>query len=124
MTRIITQHTGKGLRLTIDGHTEYGEYGKSILCAAVSTLGQTLGYTVERYNAAKRLKSCTVEKSDGHIHIYAEPNDDAKLELATAFDTVLLGLIVLARQYPKHIKLEGKPPRTIDKTKTTRKDGG
>ena len=47
--RIETDSDGNTLGITVDGHAGYDEYGKDIVCAAVSALTVNMANSVEHF---------------------------------------------------------------------------
>ena len=82
----------KHMRLTVDGHAGYAPAGQDIVCAAVSALTWTLAAAVAPTGGA--------ELSPGHSVL---TGTDAAAPL---FDCICTGLVRIARQYPKHVKVE------------------
>lgn len=84
----------------ISGHAGYAEHGKDIVCASVSMLFQTVGYTLE-----EREDTCTVlnfgSQGFGTIRIQ-NPTRESYL-IMSAFET---GIALLSEQYPHHVSLE------------------
>lgn len=93
---VITQHKNG---LSIRGHAHYAEIGKDIVCAAVSSLAQTLIYSIEELTADK----IEYVSKPGLIEIkYGALSNEAKLLL----DSFWLGASLIASNYPQNITLE------------------
>lgn len=77
--------------LTVEGHANYGEAGKDIVCAAVSTLTFTLLGSVE-----------TTESTfaDGYVDAYYKPNN-------AVTEAVRNGFMMLAETYPDYVSVGG-----------------
>ena len=93
MITIIYNEKGQDMILRASGHAGYAEKGKDIVCAAVSTLMQTLAYSVD---------GGTIENDagDNALTVQAAQSSDnsAKFELVTD------GLYLLALQYPENVR--------------------
>ncbi len=93
MITIIYNEAGHDMILRAEGHAGYAEKGSDIVCAAVSTLMQTLAYSVD---------GGTIETGEGvnALTVRAAQSSDnmAKFELVTD------GLMLLARQYPVNVR--------------------
>lgn len=93
---IVVTVTADGIR--IEGHADYEEKGKDIVCAAVSTLAQTL---------IKALESFTHDKSwhvlrPGYINIdYRNLSEAGKLLV----DSFFLGICGIKEAYPEHLEI-------------------
>ena len=93
MIQITYNEMGDMMFLRAEGHAEYAPKGQDIVCAAVSTLMQTLAYSLD---------SGTVTCADDRnlMVVQAKQGTDslAKFELVTD------GLILLADAYPEHVR--------------------
>ena len=87
-------------KIIIKGHAMYADYGKDIVCAAVSTLLQTVGYSL-----TSREETMTQVDFDypgvGSVEI-GKPTRESHL-ITGVFE---LGASMLAEQYPDHVCLE------------------
>jgi len=82
--------------IEIDGHANYEEYGKDILCASVSILYYTLAQRLSELNCKHKRT-----QREGHIEIEVH-SDDAKVN--ECIDTCLCGLELLANEYSEYIE--------------------
>lgn len=93
MIQITYNEMGDMMFLRAEGHAEFAPKGQDIVCAAVSTLMQTLAYSLD---------SGTVTCADDRnlMVVQAKQGTDslAKYELVTD------GLILLADAYPEHVR--------------------
>lgn len=86
--------------LSIGGHANYGEYGKDIVCAGVSSLVQALiGWIEENYYTAENIN---VEKKAGEVLISCEGNED----VSAVFRMTAIGLEQIADAYPNHVQID------------------
>lgn len=86
-------------RITIKGHAGYGELGKDIVCAAVSTLTQVFIASVEELTKDK-LKSFI---SAGNAVIeYRDLTEKGTLLLNSFF----IGLGMIEQTYPEYVKID------------------
>lgn len=96
----------KGYR--ISGHANYDDYGKDIVCAAVSILGQNT------YNALIRIggidKSNLLLKLNDNGYLKVElPNrleEDVLYRTNIILKTFELGIVSLIKDYPEYIRLK------------------
>ena len=93
---VITRHKNG---LSIRGHAHYAEIGKDIVCAAVSSLAQTLIYSIEELTADK----ITYSMQPGQIEI---KHDTLSKEAGILFNSFWLGVSLIASNYPQNITLE------------------
>lgn len=78
--------------LVCEGHAD-GEYGQNIVCAAVSILVATLCEVVEEE---------AVENASGYTEVVCPINEKNN----AAVDFALVGLGMLAEEYPHEIRIE------------------
>ena len=87
--------------ISIHGHAMYADFGKDIVCAAVSSIVMTSVESIASINeAAIDLK----ENQDG-LDIIINKHDDITNKL---INTMLTLLDELAKKYPKNIKITNK----------------
>lgn len=91
----ITRHKES---LYIRGHAGYAEYGKDIVCAAISALLQTFIASVEELTEDEIKYS--VQSGDAVIE-HKELTAKANLLLVSFF----IGLNMIADEYPQHVKI-------------------
>lgn len=96
----ITYSSREPPSLTVEGHANYAEYGKDIVCAAVSALCQTLMNALAAY-------------TDDDISVRASPGDSMILwrgrqskEAALLTMSFLDGMRDIAETYPDYVKYE------------------
>ena len=96
MVEIVYQELSKEqkLRLTAHGHAGYAVKGQDIVCAAVSTLMQTLAYSTDSETGGMQ-GDCVPELI---VQADATEENQAKFELVTD------GLMLLAQQYPENVR--------------------
>lgn len=91
--------------LTVFGHAHYGEKGKDIVCAAVSSLVCTVAQAVELLYKDGILKDRPkTELSDGNAFIEWSAADDKKLIATAATDYTIRGLERIAGEYPDYVR--------------------
>lgn len=94
----------ENLTLKVEGHAEYGEKGKDIVCAAESMLVCALAETLE--NAAQRGRTTIrLEQEDGKAMISANPCMECRAEIKAYFRLCVTGLKMLQQEYREHIKV-------------------
>lgn len=93
------------MRLDVDGHAGAAEKGEDLICAAVSMMTQTLGRVLEETEARGRIE-CKVVNREGKAMIWANPTIGCMNETKAYFRFVVLGLRLLARQYPANVAVK------------------
>ena len=89
--------------LDIEGHAEYDEKGKDIVCSAVSTLFYTLAeslYTMKDY-----IEDLDIDDTDGFGHIECKPKYEYEANISLIYWTILNGFELVAKNYEKYVKL-------------------
>jgi uncharacterized protein YsxB (DUF464 family) len=94
---MITITRGKD-RITIYGHAGFAEPGKDIVCAAVSTLAQTLIQSVEKLTA----DVIEYDVKPGRLYIKWW---NLSSESRTLVDSFFCGVDMISFAYPAHVKI-------------------
>lgn len=95
-------------KIEMEGHAEYAEKGKDIVCAAASMLMYTLADTIQKYEETLWSKpKIQIDESDGKIKtkIQCVPKPEFKGNIDIVYQTVLYGLQLLAEGYPDNVQL-------------------
>lgn len=94
-------------RITLNGHAEYAEYGKDIVCATATALMYTLAAMCERIldknGQADRLSA---EFKSGRICVAYRGKSK---RIAAAFKQTALGLEIIEKNFPKFLRIVRKP---------------
>lgn len=90
------RHTPEKIEIT--GHANYAEPGKDIVCAAVSTLAQTLAESLEQLTP----DSVGYHMQPGFMKIIHGTLSDRGACLVKSF---LIGVKMVAEQYPDYVKV-------------------
>ena len=86
--------------LVVDGHANYAEHGKDIVCASVSILFQSLANALETYTA----DDIAVRISPGDSHIIWNGRQSSQARTLTwAF---VDGMQSVAEAYPEYVRLD------------------
>lgn len=84
--------------ITIEGHAGYEEKGKDIVCAAVSTLIQTMVATIEQ----KEPEAIEYKLTPGDSEVFiTHPSELTK----TLIDAFFIGVNEIADSHPDYVKI-------------------
>ena len=94
--------------LDMDGHADAPKEGEfDLVCAASSTLGQLLLYTLEEYrdthNGIIRIDE---SMEPGHMHIHVRAKEWSRVSIITRFSIIREGFDMLQDRYPEYIQVE------------------
>lgn len=96
MTTVTYEITKDGFRIECEGHSNYAETGKDIVCAGISTLIQTLIVHTD----------CFAHILDGYAYLEGDSPEYAEF--------VLTGLQLIEGEYGENLKVvEGCPRNSI-----------
>lgn len=95
------------LVLDVEGHAQYAPKGQDIVCAAESMLVQALGAMLAGMRG-RELEEFTVSgrSGSGCATIVAMPRKGYEERVRGAFECARAGFALLAKQYPKHVKVD------------------
>lgn len=102
----IVRRDGHIVRVVSDGHTDYGEEGEDIVCAALSSVIQTAALGLFRVAG---IKAVTLDRDDRAARFSMELGDMPAKDRHAAdliLDTMLCGIADLHEGFSKYIKLE------------------
>ena len=94
------------LELQVDGHAGADEFGKDMVCCAVSVLIQTLVRNMEVAQVRGELQYLDEEVRDGHVYLMPHPYGWSLQNIVTAYRVIREGLRALSEQYEQYIRLE------------------
>ena len=97
---------GVSLELLVDGHADYAEHGKDIVCAGVSAITQALSGFIENHDECEG--ECQENDCGGHMHIYALQADD---KAYAAFEMAFIGLLQIETAHPGFVTVSKKITR-------------
>ena len=84
--------------ITVNGHAEYDEYGKDIVCAGVTALVETLIASIEKLTSDKT----EYDISSGKAYIkYRDLSENAK----TLVDSFFIGFCMIANEFPNNVRI-------------------
>lgn len=98
------------MRIEFKGHAEAGEYGRDLVCAAVSILVQTLARTLQRAEQRGRTKFGADVQEKGPDKdmikaLWADPAIGNRMEIKSYFRFCVNGMRLLAEEYPRNVKV-------------------
>lgn len=99
MVEIIYKYGNPEHELHISGHANYEEEGKDIVCAAVSTLAQTLAIAIEEKTTIKN--EIFIDKGFITLKTY-----DRSQTIDNYFRMTLLGLRSISEEYPNYVSIQ------------------
>ena len=107
MLKVTFTIEGMKLSLRLEGHAEYAEHGKDIVCASASILACTLARIVLDAEQNGWLSSPPVIQLDsGDTTISCETNNRTDLVLMKCmFTFAIKGYALLAQDYPQYVRL-------------------
>lgn len=106
MTKVYYREYYDRFLIIVDGHSEFNEKGKDIVCSAVSILVFTLLNALKNEECDKRLIFRREIVHDGYFCVEVEPFDFSRKRIEGIIETVILGLVLLNEEYPENVKLE------------------
>lgn len=95
----------KNFELKIEGHAGQAEHGHDIVCSAVSILFYTLAENLSQSEEMLK-KHPIINIEDGNGYIKCRPKKEYTGNIALIYRSVLVGLELLAGQYPEYINFK------------------
>ena len=86
--------------LTLEGHANYDEHGKDIVCASVSILVTTLAAMLDYYD--ENYESDVVDQGNVDIRYKCDAGD---VRTETVFQMTMEGFELLAFRYPDYVTI-------------------
>lgn len=93
------------MRLRMDGHAGAGERGQDIVCAGASALMFTLIGAAE--DVPEYGMHAQINEKEASVEVRCYPDDKHEKRCRYLFDTIALGLGMLAEKYPDNIVIGG-----------------
>ena len=105
MINVTMTESGKKLSLRVEGHAEYAENGKDIVCASASILAHIFAVTILEFDEVYDVDS-TVDLTSGDTTIECTcKNDKAYENVSNAYRYTKLGYALLEHNYPQYVRL-------------------
>ena len=86
--------------LKTQGHAEYAEPGKDIVCAAVSILVFTLIESIDERDLSER---SVIEQESGKVLVSVKPKQSTEVKIRAVFEVIKNGFLLLEKNYKKNI---------------------
>ena len=97
---------GKNLSLRLEGHAEYAEVGKDIVCASASILAYTVAqFVMEAEHKGDLVSPPCIQLDIGDALVVCEPGEDAFYAVQNAYLFAKMGYAILAHNYPQNVRL-------------------
>lgn len=90
-------------RVTVRGHAKSDEYGRDLICAAVSSLALTLKGNLERMAEADIVTAYTARLEEGDAELSCDPRHRYRAVVGQTIQSVCVGFEILAEKYPDYI---------------------
>lgn len=94
------------LEVQVDGHANSADFGRDLVCCALSMLTETLARYFEKQMSEGNLANLTVEIQEGHAYINPTPYGWSLQDAVTAIRVIREGYRALAAEHGKYIRLE------------------
>ncbi len=109
MTEVsVTRKNGKIVGFTCDGHTDYGEEGEDIVCAALSSITQTAALGLMQVAAIPIGYQTDAKRGYLKLTLPESLSEADRNNADMILETMFLGIADLNAEYGKFIKLEVK----------------
>ena len=93
----VTIQKDKVKSLLVSGHANSGEYGKDLVCAAVSAV------VIGGLNSLENHANYLIEIKDGYVSLNAKSLANAHDEVV--LDTIITSLLTIEQNYRKYIQI-------------------
>lgn len=112
MITVTAKDKAHTLSLLVAGHAGFAPAGRDIVCAAASILVYTAAELVRDMERRGQLsRPPVIRLKPGEAEIRFTPRDDCRQRAETGLQTALLGFSLLARKYPRYLRVKGKDAR-------------
>ena len=106
---IFRDNNGSVVGYRIEGHANYDEHGRDILCAAISVLSQTTLIALNKVCGIDEKDLCfSVDNDRGYLDVSLSKNleKESRYKADIVLDTMIVGIEDLSAQYPEYINFE------------------
>jgi uncharacterized protein YsxB (DUF464 family) len=106
MIKVTIATEGEKLSLRLEGHAEYAEVGKDIVCASASILAYTVAqFVMEAENKGDLVSPPHIQMDSGNALISCEPCEDTYEAVQNAYLFAKMGYAILEHNYPQYVRL-------------------
>ena len=103
MLNVTFTENDKKLSLRLEGHAEYAEHGKDIVCASATILAYTLASIIDSFDDDVE---AFINLASGDTTIGCKCKDEKTYaKIADAFRYTQTGYALLEHNYPQYVKL-------------------
>lgn len=102
MTVITFTEEGNKRIITINGHANYAEKGKDIVCAGISVLYQTYKYFIEDLMDKGKAENIFLVEEEGFCEF---ESCNTSIESMTAYEMTKQGLESISETFPDNVKI-------------------
>lgn len=109
IAKIYKDGNGNIRRYTIKGHADYDQYGKDIICAAISVLSQTALLALVKVCGLKEEEiDYRIDEKSGFLDVILPKNIKPSILEKTqiVLNSLIVGINSVIESYPEYIKLE------------------
>lgn len=106
MIKVTFTETPQKLSLRLEGHAEYAEHGKDIVCASASILAYTVAqYVKEAEHNGDLVSPAQIQMKSGDMFISCEPTKATVFRMYDIYSFAMMGYTLLAHNYPQYVRL-------------------
>lgn len=105
MTNIEVSYEDRFLKVSVVGHAEYAEYGKDIVCSAISILSHSLYIYLTDAQDEGLLEKLSIKLAEGEMKFSAFILD-RKIE--EGLKPIIIGFRTLSKNYKKNVHFSPK----------------
>lgn len=106
MVKVTFTETGNTLSLRLEGHAEYAEHGRDIVCASCSILAYTVAqFVMEAENKGDLASPPQIDLESGNTIISCEPTEAVLRGMRDIYAFAKIGYALLAHNYPQYVRL-------------------
>ena len=102
MVSIVFTEEGNKRIITINGHANYAEKGKDIVCSGISVLYQTYKYFIEDLMDKGKAEDIFLLEEDGFCEFESR---NTSIESMTAYEMTKQGLEAISETFPDNVKI-------------------
>ncbi len=107
MTKVKLYYHGQYIeKLSAVGHSGFAEEGKDIVCASISSLVQALNLGLNKVLNIKTKTDIDEKKARMEIEMPKDLKAEVLDKAMVLFETVILSLKELEKEFPKHINIK------------------